>query len=335
MVTAEGDGKPYAPLMGARCVFAGTALRVKAGEGEEVLQIKLDPGAKPKAMDRARDFTKAVEVVAIYELSGDQLKICIDTSGKRIRPTDFLTKSGSDKRLLVLRRPKEKAPEPAPGAAAHLTKIDRTIAKEPVYKNKPKYCLLVFGPEAKARVWLVLDGEGLYVDRNSNGDLTEEGERSERTVGTGRSTFHEFEVRDLRPEGHTTSTCLHAWSYRSRAERVRLELLVDGKPWRVAGADEVPDGPLHFGDRPEHAPVVHIDGPLTFKVRGRDVPALVPGKKSSFSVYVGTPGFGIGSWTGIIGEMWPQSMTPVAEIELPPEKPGAQPTVVRLDLPLL
>ena len=29
---------------------------------------------------------------------------------------------------------------------ADLTKIDRTIAKEPAYKSKPKYCLLVFGP---------------------------------------------------------------------------------------------------------------------------------------------------------------------------------------------
>ena len=35
---------------------------------------------------------------------------------------------------------------------ADLTKIDRTIAKEPAYKSKPKYCLLVFGPEAKTRV---------------------------------------------------------------------------------------------------------------------------------------------------------------------------------------
>src|SRR5262249_20864309 len=32
-----------------------------------------------------------------------------------------------------------------PASAADLTKIDRTIAKEPAYKNKPQYCLLVFG----------------------------------------------------------------------------------------------------------------------------------------------------------------------------------------------
>ena len=64
-----------------------------------------------------------------------------------------------------------------PAQAVDLTKIPRVIAKEPAYQGKPKYCLLVFGPEAKHRVWLVLDGDDLYVDRNGNGDLTEKGER--------------------------------------------------------------------------------------------------------------------------------------------------------------
>jgi hypothetical protein len=62
--------------------------------------------------------------------------------------------------------------------ATDLNKIDRSIRKEPAYQTKTQhYCLLVFGPEAKTRVWLVLDGDVLYVDRNGNSDLTEEGER--------------------------------------------------------------------------------------------------------------------------------------------------------------
>jgi RNA polymerase sigma factor (sigma-70 family) len=60
--------------------------------------------------------------------------------------------------------------------AARLARADRTIKKEPAYQGQPKYCLLVFGPQAKDRVWLVLDGDTLYVDRNGNGDLTEAGE---------------------------------------------------------------------------------------------------------------------------------------------------------------
>src|SRR5262249_21300210 len=62
-------------------------------------------------------------------------------------------------------------------AAADLTKIDRTLTKEPAYQGTPKYCLLVFGPQAKTRVWLVLDGEVVHVDRNGNGDLTEKGKQ--------------------------------------------------------------------------------------------------------------------------------------------------------------
>src|SRR5260370_42667936 len=59
---------------------------------------------------------------------------------------------------------------------AELAKVDRKIAKEPAYQTKsPKYCLLVFGLEAKDRAWLVQDGDTLYVDRNGNGDLTEAG----------------------------------------------------------------------------------------------------------------------------------------------------------------
>ena len=56
---------------------------------------------------------------------------------------------------------------------ADLSEINRGIAKEPAYHSKPRYCLLVFGPEAKTRVWLVQDGDTLYVDRNGDGDLTE------------------------------------------------------------------------------------------------------------------------------------------------------------------
>src|SRR5262245_35501430 len=57
--------------------------------------------------------------------------------------------------------------------AADLAAIERTISKEPAYKSKPRYCLTVFGPDAKTRVWLVLDGDVLYADRNGDGDLTE------------------------------------------------------------------------------------------------------------------------------------------------------------------
>src|SRR6516165_8418947 len=70
---------------------------------------------------------------------------------------------------------------PLPAEAVDWDKIDRTIAKEPPYQAKPKYCLVVYGPEAKTRVWLVLDGDVLYVDRNGDGDLTGKDERVLKT----------------------------------------------------------------------------------------------------------------------------------------------------------
>ena len=68
---------------------------------------------------------------------------------------------------------------PAAVAAVDLSKIAHKIVKEPAYRSKPKYCLLVLGPEAKTRVWAVLDKSGpgatdydvLYFDRNADGDL--------------------------------------------------------------------------------------------------------------------------------------------------------------------
>src|SRR5262245_3164860 len=62
--------------------------------------------------------------------------------------------------------------------AADLKKVDRQIKKEPAYQSKaPLYALLVFGPEAKDRAWLVRDGDVLYVDRNGDGDLTAPGNK--------------------------------------------------------------------------------------------------------------------------------------------------------------
>jgi hypothetical protein len=57
-----------------------------------------------------------------------------------------------------------------------LTSVNRTLAREPAYQSCPQYCLLLVGPEGKTHIWLILDGEKLYVDRNGNGDLTEPGE---------------------------------------------------------------------------------------------------------------------------------------------------------------
>src|SRR6267142_6175544 len=83
------------------------------------------------------------------------------------------------------------ADDPAPD----LAKIERRIGKEPVYQTKPGYLLLVFGPEAKHRVWLVRDGDTLYVDRHATGDLSQ----PECRVTGESDRYYErlFKARDL------------------------------------------------------------------------------------------------------------------------------------------
>src|SRR5215203_234693 len=61
--------------------------------------------------------------------------------------------------------------------------------KEPKYSNAPQYLLLTFGMKAETRIWLVLDGDRLYVDRNGDGDLTQHREAVEGTKKDSRITF--------------------------------------------------------------------------------------------------------------------------------------------------
>src|SRR5438874_3418987 len=84
----------------------------------------------------------------------------------------------------------------ASALAADLKSIERKIAKEPAYAGKPKYCLLVFGPEARTRIWLALDGDKLYVDKNGNGDLTDDGPPIAAKVDGEFQNFRVSELRD-------------------------------------------------------------------------------------------------------------------------------------------
>jgi hypothetical protein len=167
----------------------------------------------------------------------------------------------------------------APAGAADLTQVDRTLRKEPTYQSKPKYCLLVFGPEAKTRVWLVQDGDVLYVDRNGNGDLTEKDKRVERKPGNPNNCFFDAgEVKD----GPLTHTGLSVTQFTASPEMIgdakEFERVkkANPQPWiwwvRVAAERSADDkrplprhihyvingdglGYLLFADRPQDAPV--------------------------------------------------------------------------------
>src|SRR5262249_46791036 len=201
---------------------------------------------------------------------------------------------------------------------ADLTKIDRTIAKEPAYKAKPQYCLLLFGPEAKTRVWLVRDGDVLYVDRNGNGDLTEDGERVVSQGGPAPG----FEAGDITEAGGRvkhTQLRVHFLDNDRSGIWTSLQMSIEGKGPQAASEGE---RSLRFAARPKDAPVVHFNGPLTIRVVKR-----LGGAGERFFAEIGTPGLGRGTFATISPGhpgLIPKGIFPVAEMECANRRPGGE-----------
>jgi len=187
-----------------------------------------------------------------------------------------------------------------PAQAADLSKIERVIAKEPKYEAKPAYCLLVFGLEAKFRVWLVLDGTVLYVDRNGNGDLTERDERVPAHYQKGQR-FGFKPGRIETPDGKSQYDLEQV--RRHEEGHLDLSLPCGNQGYARAGFDG--PGRLHFADRAQDAPIIHFQGPLTlhrFEPQPRSASAelkpepLVPGQRRQLAFSLGTPGLGSGAF---------------------------------------
>lgn len=208
-------------------------------------------------------------------------------------------------------------------SAAEPNKIDRTIRKEPLYKGKPSYCLLVFGREAKKRVWVVRDGDILYVDRNSNGDLTDDGERiqGKRSVITRDGADRQrivFQVEGITgAKGDKLGFVFEYYEDRTQGdflflyEDFRIEpIQLTGK--RVQGVT----GEFDFSLKREDCPVYHFQGPLSFVRVGQD--KFVRGEETEeLFVRIGTPGFGKESFAKFETDCVPQDVHPKAEIVFP------------------
>jgi hypothetical protein len=261
-------------------------------------------------------------------------------------------------------------PEKAKGerdAVADLARIPRRIAREPAYRSRPKYCLLVFGP-AQTRVWLVLDGDRLYVDRTGNGNLTEAGkkvsmppfkktgdsvfaEHREVKAGEiqdGRLTHTNLEITQMRVgAGFASKTPEEAWLEKSasalpdgfaytvslKVARHSPESKPLGRVKQLAWADE--GGLLHFADHPKNAPVVHFDGPLRMGLLPGQA-LLRGGKGVTLNGCLGTPGLGKGTFATLVYAtqpgLVPQKNHPLAEITFPARTPGCAPVRVRTTL---
>jgi hypothetical protein len=246
----------------------------------------------------------------------------------------------------------------ASAAAADLRGIERKIAKQPEYKTKPRYCLLVFGPEAKTRVWMVVDGDTLYVDRNGNGDLTEEGEKvaAKKADAFADKKDFDFEAGELRDGAlahqklslsvtsldRVTASDPQAREALARDPQARaytLQLAVEMPPWKGLGgggrieqyAARDVQGHLNFAGEPAAAPIVHFAGPWHVAPIRRQ--PMTIGREEEIILAVGTQGVGPGStaWAGYDGVI-PEKAHPKLEIVYPPAIAGEPPLTEHYEL---
>jgi uncharacterized protein (TIGR03067 family) len=101
---SEGKGK-------LRFVFKGDQATVEASDEIKreyaKVNFKLDPGTTPCCVDMtiAAGTQKDAVIEGIYELKGDEFKLCAKVFGKE-RPSEFAAPAGSSIVLLVMKRDK-------------------------------------------------------------------------------------------------------------------------------------------------------------------------------------------------------------------------------------
>lgn len=104
LVAGKRDGKemPEERVKAVQLVIAGDKFTVKNKDRERTFTLKLYPDKKPKAIDVDMDGTVGE---GIYELDGDNLKLIHGEAGDP-RPTEFVSKEGSKRTLMIFKRAK-------------------------------------------------------------------------------------------------------------------------------------------------------------------------------------------------------------------------------------
>lgn len=110
VVTLEVDGTklPKEMIKAARLVVKGREFTMKDPVATYKGTLVLDPAKQPKTIDMK--FTEGPEKghtsLGIYELDGDNWKLCLTITAKE-RPTEFATKAKSGQGLELLKREKQ------------------------------------------------------------------------------------------------------------------------------------------------------------------------------------------------------------------------------------
>ncbi len=213
-------------------------------------------------------------------------------------------------------------------------KVSHRIDMEPTYVETPRYALLVLGSDADAQVWMVEDGRKLYVDRNANDDLTDDGPPLEPTDerqwngANGRHWDFDYVLDKITPVqgGEHTGFQLRRWNYGDEADHYGLSIKVGGNVPMYAGWFGT-----FWADLSEKAPAMHFGGPMEprmLRFKTFEVGSGVRRLSMAFSNRSG----GDGAVTMLAYEALQESTVPMLEIDWPVAD-GAPPLVE--DYPLI
>ena len=295
-----------------------TKFRYELADGTLTLHT-VEKWAGEEKLARRKDDDKP----RVYAFAWDQ-----DRAGFTVTATEAAP--DSPWRTMVFRKADEPKDTPDPLVPESLTKIDRTIKKEPEYGDTPHYLLAVIGPEATFKVWVVLAGAALYVDRNGNGDLTDAGEAL--PLGTIPGVPADLQrpsyvVGDLSDPAGPKHTDFVFGGVRTPGGNVfpRLGMRVGGKAVQMAGPTD-----LRMGESPKDAPVLHFGSKVVTVRPSKTMPSTPDaGKPGDYRVQVGTPGVGPGSFVSWGNDGLADGVGPVAEFLFTPAKAGDAPLAVK------
>jgi len=194
--------------------------------------------------------------------------------------------------------------------------VDRTIFKEPSYEAAPKYSLLTLGNSGDVRVWMVEDGKRLFVDKNANGDLTDDGPplmpSNVRNLDATRWDFdYVLDTITSTNGSRHTQFVLRRWNYNDHEDSYGLSLSVDGQMPMYAGWF----GTFWSTNR-EKTPVIRFSGPFTpTLLRRKEFTIGEKGQRLSLGFFHGGSDPGAESRLSI--DALPQSIVPELTIEWP------------------
>lgn len=203
------------------------------------------------------------------------------------------------------------AQEPAPESARYVEvdyrKVERRIGKPPAALVDPRYALLVLDLAGTNRCWAVTDRSAkdapfhdvLYLDLDSDGDLTEPGERfagQHKPDGKAAGLEMAFRIPELRVPGTDLVHKDFLLSTAPKQDRTGFwfRLRWNGRHELSGGYGPLGMNTTAWGDSPANAPILRPCpfGVLRFATWGDQRLSGIAGSAIHVNVIVGNPGSG-------------------------------------------